>query len=524
MAAKGPGAVSCLTWNIAAVNNNPFEYWVSHDDASYLELMANVQSFIDEPSSDQDVEVRAVFPDALFEELAGAMAAEGWDGIQETRELWKNDFSQRKIIKGFLKDKQIGAKRFASMPDRITNTINLAGGGVACRPTVINNYQELLPDIPTWWASWKAWMFSQELEIPAKGGSTTKARPCSMLEVIPRNKYPAVTEEEERISVPLQTLCCAIFDAILVHMLNAVGPTTWHGVKMSLCRTLSTNKVALTISILETQYVECDIVFLQECSAVFVDAIASTPTLAAEFDVLTPASMDSKRDQNSLILVSRRRFDASAAVEVTSTVEAKMKEATGITLAKGDLCAYVVPPAAGGDGGAGWLLCSFHGDTDGLMTVPVVSAVVATRSESGPLRLAMGMDANSYCAGVPGKKLGAAEFVQACADAGLAECWHGRCAEAPRECCTTFNARTYLQPQLNKAVSRSAAAADPNTDKNPKDYIVFDAQQLEAEGQPLRDNQGVRGSFDPDAPFPTLRFPSDHAALLATLRPKQAPA
>ncbi|CAK0904913.1 unnamed protein product, partial [Prorocentrum cordatum] len=110
----------------------------------------------------------------------------------------------------------------------------------------------------------------------------------------------------------------------------------------------------------------------------------------------------------------------------------------------------------------------------------------------------------------------------ACRDLGLADCWDGRCAEAPRECCTTFNARTYLQPQLNKAVSRSAAAADPNTDKNPKDYILFDAQQLESDGAPLRDNQGVRGSFDPDAPFPTLRFPSDHAALLSRLRPKQA--
>merc|ERR1719356_592150 len=114
------------------------------------------------------------------------------------------------------------------------------------------------------------------------------------------------------------------------------------------------------------------------------------------------------------------------------------------------------------------------------MTVPVVSAIMSTRSEAGPLRLAMGVDANAHCAGAPGRKLGAAEFVRACADAGLADCWGGRCAEAPRECCTTFNARTYLQPQLAKAVSRSAAAADPNTDKNPKDYILFDAQQLEA--------------------------------------------
>ena len=23
------------TWNIAAINNNPFEYWITHDDADY---------------------------------------------------------------------------------------------------------------------------------------------------------------------------------------------------------------------------------------------------------------------------------------------------------------------------------------------------------------------------------------------------------------------------------------------------------------------------------------------------------
>ena len=37
------------TWNIAAINNNPFEYWITHDDADYNVLMEGVQSFIDQP-------------------------------------------------------------------------------------------------------------------------------------------------------------------------------------------------------------------------------------------------------------------------------------------------------------------------------------------------------------------------------------------------------------------------------------------------------------------------------------------
>jgi hypothetical protein len=32
-----------MTWNVAAVNNNPFEYFVTHDDPAYNRLMADVE-------------------------------------------------------------------------------------------------------------------------------------------------------------------------------------------------------------------------------------------------------------------------------------------------------------------------------------------------------------------------------------------------------------------------------------------------------------------------------------------------
>ena len=41
------------TWNIAAVNNNPFEYWITHEDDAYNKLMEDVQSFIDQPGVHQ---------------------------------------------------------------------------------------------------------------------------------------------------------------------------------------------------------------------------------------------------------------------------------------------------------------------------------------------------------------------------------------------------------------------------------------------------------------------------------------
>lgn len=34
-AGHGSGNLNIVTWNIAAVNNNPFEYWVTHHDPGY---------------------------------------------------------------------------------------------------------------------------------------------------------------------------------------------------------------------------------------------------------------------------------------------------------------------------------------------------------------------------------------------------------------------------------------------------------------------------------------------------------
>eukprot|EP00965_Chrysotila_dentata_P205927 6183241-Pleurochrysis_carterae.AAC.3 len=51
------------------------------------------------------------------------MEKEGWPGVAETESMWKDDLSQRRIVSGFMKDKTIGDKRLASMPDRVTNAI-----------------------------------------------------------------------------------------------------------------------------------------------------------------------------------------------------------------------------------------------------------------------------------------------------------------------------------------------------------------------------------------------------------------
>ena len=64
-----PEALYAITWNMAAINNNPFEYWITNDgDPTYGKLMEDVSTFINDPGQ-QDVPVSSVFTPDMFEEL-----------------------------------------------------------------------------------------------------------------------------------------------------------------------------------------------------------------------------------------------------------------------------------------------------------------------------------------------------------------------------------------------------------------------------------------------------------------------
>ena len=143
------------TWNIAAVNNNPFEYFITHDDPAYNKLMRDFEAFVEEPG-DLDVTVSEVVDDAMFLELKDLMIHEGFDKVEETAEYWKSNLKGRKIVSGFLKDAAIGSKRLCSMPDRVTNTINVLGSDEpVCRPTVINMYAGDLSTLDMWYQQWE---------------------------------------------------------------------------------------------------------------------------------------------------------------------------------------------------------------------------------------------------------------------------------------------------------------------------------------------------------------------------------
>lgn len=573
--ASSASSLSTLTWNIAAINNNPFEYWMTHPDPDYDTLMNDVQNFVETPG-DLDSLVGDVFTQQMFEELSVLMDEQGWEAA-ETASAAYADLAKRNIISGFMKDADLGSKRLMSMPDRMTNTIDLADGGVACRPTVISCHDGDMSSIASWWSAWKEFHFVAPLSLPGKKGAPPSSKkPCELLTKIPRAKYPALSEEEEAMSLRLQTICLAIFDAILVHMLNTLSPGgKWIEMKRSIIDALLHKKDAKTAGVLQVSssrhivhrgpgssrrrqflsqacpldlprptpstahfimalacllrflhratlspcvpflfpvrdaralqsvYGETDVIFLQEVRT----TMAVAATLSESYICAAP-NPPSKADQNSIILLRKSRFDASSVEDVTSDARALFPTDGAAKISDGDLLVIKVLDASGKK----FLLASFHGDTDGLATAPTLACVHSYAATLPDHTLIFGLDANTYAKAKPGKQAASADFLKDVAAKGLA----ASCGElAPAM--TTFNARTYLQPQLQKACKASEKKS--KGDYNPKDYIIFaPGGGLEVQSIGV-DNTGKR-THEVEMVIPTLEWPSDHSLVHAVFNLK----
>ncbi len=164
------------SWNVSAVNNNPFEYWVTYPDPAYNALMRGVQEFID--NSEQDVAVAEIFTDSMFTDLCSELDSHSIAGLAELDRFWTQDYRSRKAVAGFLKNPEVGVKRLASLPDRITNTIYLVGGGVCLRPTVINAYDAPMPSMEVWWAQWRDFMFRTKVQVLPRSHCLFCLRSC----------------------------------------------------------------------------------------------------------------------------------------------------------------------------------------------------------------------------------------------------------------------------------------------------------------------------------------------------------
>lgn len=198
-------------------------------------------------------------------------------------------------------------------------------------------------------------------------------------------------------------------------------------------------------------YIDSDIITLQEVSAAFIDQAKSRPKLGGAFWIVAPKDMDAVRDQNSVIFLRKDTFPDGSDAEITSLVEGSFEEGAKVPVAKGDILAIT----ATDKDGISFVVASFHGDTNGLATKPVLDAILKAMSTDAELaghKLLFGLDANTYEKAKPKKQQDVLEWGKHYVAHGLTSCWGD--VPDPKNY-TTFNSRTYLQPQLNKACKQS---------------------------------------------------------------------
>ncbi|CAJ1396203.1 unnamed protein product [Effrenium voratum] len=265
-------------------------YWITHPNPEYKKLMEAVEKFIVEPG-EEDVMIHEVFTDTMFGRLKERMQGVGLQ-VDLVEKLWAS-YRTRRVVSGFLRDAVIGKKRLASMPDRVTNTIQLVDGRVY-RPSVINCYAGDLGTLEVWFSKWLSFFFDTDVQLDGSGSKKV----YSLLQKIRKAKYPAISEEEEVASIPLQLVMQGVFDAILVRlMLNKASG--WETLRREICESLNSRKNALINSILRQTYKDADVLFLQEAGSELLTLLREE---YQDFHLVVPRSYSSERAQNSIML------------------------------------------------------------------------------------------------------------------------------------------------------------------------------------------------------------------------------
>ena len=502
-----------VTWNVAAINNNPFEYWASISGEigeQYDALMKEVENTLDSGMGDP---ISTFLNDKMFKELFKEMLKENADWFDENAQIaLEKEWARYKPMsaKAFLQDKDLGAKRLISFPDRFTNTINTNNGPV-CRPTAVNGYNEELPsyheNMKNWFDVWITFLFVTKNHRPnGTNGKMIVDRPVDMIKPILKEKYKdddAIRQDEEYFSKAHQILCLAIYDCLVISLLNKASSKAqldWQDVRDVLADATIRQKNTKTIQIIQklsSIQAPMDIICLQEMSSLMIDECKNS--FGKEWHVLVPKSKNNDLDQNSVILTHKGSFEHEGK-EVS--VSSKNKP--------GDLCLFETLHVSG----VTYLVGSFHGATTGSDTVTTVTAVV---KEMRPgVRLVFGLDANTHQSHNQedmNTNLQLHTFLDTIKELGLNSCY-GPSFDV-NENITTNNSRTVLQTQLNKVVSLRDKD-DPTVkgvDKNLKDFVLT-TKDLAVLGHEI-DSSGVGLFQGCQTVIPTLTFPSDHCILKA---------
>ena len=341
---------------------------------------------------------------------------------------------------------------------------------------MINRYDVDMANEEEWFERWLEYVFERRV----KGIDGTETTMFERFIPIKRAKYPATSEEEEEeASIPLQALYLCAFDAALVRVATRAAGSFegWQKIRAELVDSLVKCK-AERADVLEkcllspAEDAEDDdetlsVCFLQEVGASFVEGMRARARDWCRGTLFSVPRRWTRRETRIQFFSSPSRSPGDDdVVEATGDIMASLGEASS-KFSKGDFCAFIV---------RGVLLCSFHGDTDGLQTKTIVAAANASTFATTPTRSPRASSAwtptrTSRTSTVKNKAFAiSSSFSRERPRSNRV----GRSpASTPRETFTTFSARTHLQAQLNKAVPRAEVLTSPLTDRHPKDHVLI---------------------------------------------------
>ncbi|KAF4675458.1 hypothetical protein FOL46_001396 [Perkinsus olseni] len=451
-----PTPIKVATWNIGSVQTNPLEF-SDDSDHRFTHFLAEFQSTAEaleaSGSTIGDILCEA-FPFSVRSSLLGNYRVLGLPSPESSAEAF--DFlAKLRVWSGFLSSKNIGDSRIISWPDRFTNVF----GNGRCRPSMISCYTEELSPSKAWLDSWIRFM--ADAHIPT-------------LSVEKYNVASPYRENYRAFSV----VGLAVFDSLLIAIAERTS-VDWRDMRLGRIKCVSQRPQQLVNYIVQHLLRAEDVIMLQEVSDDIQSRILSVDE--AEGYELIAESNSSGAKQRSVILIKKGcglEIDVAASERVR---EAMRTEGERRGLASGDLSVAVVST----QNDHPLLLASFHGDTNGRLTIPTLKVL-----SSLGLPLLVGVDANCYANPTPGN-LAVVDFLKAVTDTGL---YH------TQPLTTTRNLRTPLQAQ----------SAKTNVfDENPKDYILLTNAGMTIEKSSVDD--GGSGGHS----LPNLRFPSDHAIVEA---------
>ena len=120
-----------MSWNIAGINNNPWEYFVCLEDDNYNNLMSHIESFL--TKTGKQMKVRSVLESidsdffGALQKLLSSDKLKAFNNLNFDALIKENVSKYLDLsIPDFLSNKFIGENRLISWPDRLLSLVSIS--------------------------------------------------------------------------------------------------------------------------------------------------------------------------------------------------------------------------------------------------------------------------------------------------------------------------------------------------------------------------------------------------------------